>query len=630
MSNQKTGFSWRSLIAFRRTVFFVLLTGLWLPVCASPPTLEHELSRAVQTNDIAKVEDILRRGANPNGEKGDLIPLWIAVLHVDVQMVELLLKAGADPNICDAYSGCPLEIAAVKSEQFHSTEEQGLKLVELLLKAGADPNRCSEDSSCPLLRAVGDSNGNIAKRLLEAGAKPKGAGRYRPLSTALSTKQPDLAKLLMRMDATLAEDDPALLSAAENCDVPSVRLLLKAGQRPDGAKDMYGRTALGVATIKGCADGVAILLKAGAAFALPESSSSSFTTTWFEAIGAANADVLKVFFAVGVNPKARNEDQKTLLHVAAAEYVAAEERGSADSVKLLVEKGVNIDAVDRNGFTPLMAAAYAQGNLNVIQALLDVQANIFLHDQRGKTAKIIAAEAKHADVVGLLERYGAREYTGSRLPFSQFDSEVAGKDQLDVTGDLYEQLPFLRPNLRFFAVYGPLAPGYFDHPFASAAPATLFAVLPGENVVKLMATGDFSKLGLQLRSKEDALRLVRFFSNPIPSAGYVYTRFEDMMFEELPLHSDEYLFIPQETLRKAGIGKPVANVKGTGDGMFFVITRYVVPLGSLHAFNSSDRLTLPSVLRATERVERDGRYSITTETVPTPGLVLEQRSWGYR
>lgn len=624
MSNQKTGFSWRSLIAFRRTVFFVLLTGLWLPVCASPPTLEHELSRAVQTNDIAKVEDILRRGANPNGEKGDLIPLWIAVLHVDVQMVELLLKAGADPNICDAYSGCPLEIAAVKSEQFHSTEEQGLKLVELLLKAGADPNRCSEDSSCPLLRAVGDSNGKIAKRLLEAGANPKGTGRYRPLSTALSTKQSDPAKLLMRMGAALAEDDPALLSAAENCDMQSVRLLLKAGQRPDGAKDMYGRTALGVATIKGCVDGVAILLKAGATFALPERSSSSFTTTWFETIGAANADVLKVFFAVGVNPKARNEDQKTLLHV------AAEERGSADSVKLLVEKGVNIDAVDRNGFTPLMAAAYGQGNLNVIQALLDVQANIFLRDRQGKTAKIIAAEAKHADVVGLLERYGAREYTGSRLPLSQFNSEVAGKDQLDVTGDLYEQLPFLRPDLRFFAVYGPLAPGYFDHPFASAAPATLFAVLPGENVVKLVAAGDFSKLDIQLRSKEDALRLVRFFSNPM--LGYVYTRFEDMMFEELPLHSDEYLFIPQETLGKAGIGKPVANVKGAGDGMFFVITRYVVsvPLGSLHAFNSPDRLTLPSVLRATERVERDGRYSITTETVPTPGLVLEQRSGGYR
>ena len=54
----------------------------------------------------------------------------------------------------------------------HAVRKGSDRLVELLLLAGADPNLAKADGCSPLVAAVGAGNDKILKMLLAAGAKP--------------------------------------------------------------------------------------------------------------------------------------------------------------------------------------------------------------------------------------------------------------------------------------------------------------------------------------------------------------------------------------------------------------------------------------------------------------------------
>jgi ankyrin repeat protein len=597
-------------------VFLIAIAGLWLQGCAPSRSINRELHQGISENNVAKIENALRHGASLTRPPGSLTPLIDAAIQGHAEAMASLLKAGADPNDCPEYWGCPLEI----------TENHGkLEMVELLLKAGADPNVHYHKSAGPLTLAILNSNPEIASRLLDAGANPLGFGHISPLSAALSNKQPEIAERLMRMGMTPEKNDPALLKAAENCDVMSLRLLRKAEQRLGRAGGWRGPDALELATRHDCTEGVKLLLEAGAGFPFAEIASSSFTTDWFKTIGAANAEILEAFFAAGVDPKATNKDQETFLHLAAR-------RGRADSVKLLIAKGLNVDARNERSHTPLMVAAdnqYRQpGTVDVVKTLLEAKANPLLFDQWGKTAKTMAAEQHRSEVLELLEHYGDKTYAGFALPPSRFDSEVIQKTQQDVTASFYEALPFVVPGLRVFAVLEPPPAGYRSiNGYPPTVPATLFVVMPEGKVVKLAVTRDFPKLGQKIRSENDAIALVSFLSVPNQAVrnNSISVNFEDIKLVDFPLKSRLCFSVTEKPLRKAGIGEPQASARGAGARQFFEVTRYLVPTKSLRYFKDDRSLDLPWVLRATERVGQDGSYRlITTKKIATPGLIFQK------
>lgn len=72
------------------------------------------LLRAVERDDLAMVQLLLARGADPNGActcAGAELPLWVAVLQREAEIVDALLAAGADPNAV-AFAGLSaLEVA---------------------------------------------------------------------------------------------------------------------------------------------------------------------------------------------------------------------------------------------------------------------------------------------------------------------------------------------------------------------------------------------------------------------------------------------------------------------------------------------------------------------------------------
>lgn len=211
------------------------------------------------------------------------------------------------------------------------------------------------------------------------------------------------------------------------------------------------------------------------------------------------------------------------------------------------------------------------------------------------------------------------------MPSSKFDALLVGKNRRDVTDVFYQQLSFLPPNLRFFAVYNPAIEPAIGSFFYALPSTTFFVVLPNSEVVKFVEAADVANVGVRLQSPQEALALVRFLSGDGEMGGilaatpYFRVKFEGSDLFEIPIGRDYSGFKP-ESLEAAGITAPVAElVIKAGLEKYFVVTRFMVP-ASRRAFDND--FPVPKVVKLTERVSLDGHYSMAGEPIATPGLVF--------
>ena len=127
-------------------------------------TKKHERAfKAVQANDLKTLNKLLNEPGLANGTDVLGTPfLQLAVQDNRIDLTELLLEKGADPNVLNRVGMSPLAFAA----RFGHGE-----CVRLLLEAGADPNRTGETYQLtPLMGAAVSGNIGIAQRLVKAGA----------------------------------------------------------------------------------------------------------------------------------------------------------------------------------------------------------------------------------------------------------------------------------------------------------------------------------------------------------------------------------------------------------------------------------------------------------------------------
>jgi len=122
-----------------------------------------------------------------------------------------------------------------------------------------------------------------------------------------------------------------------------------------------------------------------------------------------HADVVRALLDKGADVNAKRRDGWTALMIAA-------NNGHADVVHALLDKGADVNAKDNDGVTALMAAAGNNlnyngswnGHVDVIRALLDKGADVNAKMSDGWTASMIAAQNGHADVVKILKNAGAK------------------------------------------------------------------------------------------------------------------------------------------------------------------------------------------------------------------------------
>lgn len=116
--------------------------------------------------NVAVVKMLLKAGAKVNPEPGRDSPLACAAIFGKLDIVHVLLAAGANPNHPDNCNETPLMSAVMSRE-----EDTKAEVVQSLLAAGADVNAKSMDQRTALDRAEWLNLPDIIKILKQAGAK---------------------------------------------------------------------------------------------------------------------------------------------------------------------------------------------------------------------------------------------------------------------------------------------------------------------------------------------------------------------------------------------------------------------------------------------------------------------------
>jgi ankyrin repeat protein len=202
----------------------------WVP--PTEPVWKQPLLAAVLNDDSKAIEDLLRKGADPNLEARHATPLSIALGWSRVHAVELLLAAGAklEPGISEGNrdgSTALMQVAARRSEKLWHTREPAqvenpVALAKLLLAHGAKIDATDRDGGTALFSAVQANNVDVAAFLLDAGANPnktRGLGETGSDTAAVGTAYTPLMLAAYRY---ITLGDPSM-----------TRLLLARGADPD-------------------------------------------------------------------------------------------------------------------------------------------------------------------------------------------------------------------------------------------------------------------------------------------------------------------------------------------------------------------------------------------------------------
>ncbi|MGC4044804.1 MAG: ankyrin repeat domain-containing protein [Armatimonas sp.] len=124
---------------------------------------DPRLPEAARRGETATVRALIRQRADLNSTLGDgTTALHWAVQHDDPALVESLLRAGANPEPRSRIGGLtPLILAASSAQP---------PVVQALLWYGADPNTATENGLTPLMSAAGGGNTRAVSILLQVGA----------------------------------------------------------------------------------------------------------------------------------------------------------------------------------------------------------------------------------------------------------------------------------------------------------------------------------------------------------------------------------------------------------------------------------------------------------------------------
>jgi len=115
------------------------------------------LHYAAAEGDAARVQDLLRAGANPNAQDDNSwSPLHFAAQAVSTAAVAALIEAGADVDALDRFGNTPLFRAV-----FCSKDEGGV--IQLLRASGADPRLSNIRGVSPLNLARTIANFDLAQ-----------------------------------------------------------------------------------------------------------------------------------------------------------------------------------------------------------------------------------------------------------------------------------------------------------------------------------------------------------------------------------------------------------------------------------------------------------------------------------
>ena len=245
-----------------------------------------------------------------------------------------------------------------------------------------------------------------------ATAAPVKGASTAPSTTGSTATEPSSPGVLDRDrgsdDAPDPERDAALIAAAANGDTLKVRDLLGLGADVT-ARDPAGRTALVAAAYGNHLGTARALIGAGADVNTPDETQQSAYLIATSEVGD-DPRLLELTLTAGADVQAKDSYNGTGL-------IRAAERGHPRIVARLLEADIQVDHVNRLGWTALLEAVIlGQGgveHVETVRALIGAGADLDLPDRDGVTAFEHAERRGHEQIAGLLRAAGARADAGS-------------------------------------------------------------------------------------------------------------------------------------------------------------------------------------------------------------------------
>ncbi len=337
--------------------------------------LTEKIVVAAEQGALEQVQEALQQGASPDAMGPNSGALHCAAAGGHQAIVDLLLDAGANPNIADQQSLYPLHLAASSCSAL---------ICQHLLKAGAAVDATTSKGGTALHVAAATGCPDVIKILLDAGANLEALDSYEatPLLAAATEGEPQAVQLLLAAGANIAVVDKnketALLKATR-------RLLQTRVNHWTGVQELEGKKTT-YEIVKG-----AFRIKTEPTQPLGELLSLEdqylyVMQAWgprqhlgyIKAVATIN-DLLQA----GVDVQTTNVVGHTAMWMACS-------AGEAKVIRALHQQGATFDAVENNGefkgITCLHKAA-ASGRLDGLEAFVDFNpdAEINVPDHYGWT-----------------------------------------------------------------------------------------------------------------------------------------------------------------------------------------------------------------------------------------------------
>lgn len=335
--------------------------------------------------------------------------LYHSIANGQTQTALYLIECGADPS------------PSHSSPLFSAIQRKHFQVIDPLVKAGADVNFVAgRDGSTPLVAAIDIGNTDIVKYLLEVKANPDGSPKMNALHVALRRagkyfdymktsrdagslnenrslmeKFLEISHMLVDAGANLTVSDTGhqnsgitvLHRAAEVGDTGIAQRAIEAGVNVN-ATDEWDVSALGNAAGNGHVEMTTLLLDSGARV---DGSGEGSRTPLCLAAWNGHPLVVELLLSRNANPHIRDSDGRLPLFYAST-------YGTPECVEILSR------IYDAN--MQLVRGAEI-GNLEMVQHALRAGAEIDARDEDGCTATILAAANSYTDIVLQLLELGA-------------------------------------------------------------------------------------------------------------------------------------------------------------------------------------------------------------------------------
>ena len=388
-----------------------LVVGIAVPAGAlqraARPDGTTPLHDAANVDDVDAMARLIAAGADVRAaNRYGVTPLWLACLNGSAAAIELLLKSGADANT-RLPGGDTVLMAAARTGKVDA--------VRALLRRGADVNvREGWRGQTALMWAAAEGHAGVIQALVERGADvhARSQGGFTALLFAAREGQIGAVKALVAAGGNLKDAVPAttplhdpgdapetpstdagldvFLLAAANAHYELAAWLLDRGADPNASPRGY--TALhqvswvrkaGIAGSNnpapqgsGAMDSLEFvrrLVAKGGAVNARVTGKPPMGLTTLNPIGStplllaartADFELMRLLARLGADPRLPNDDGSTPLLVAAGVGTQnpGEDPGTEpevlEAVKVALELGNDLNAVDKNGDTVMHGAAY--------------------------------------------------------------------------------------------------------------------------------------------------------------------------------------------------------------------------------------------------------------------------------